>query len=104
MEVTAGRKHGSTEILANVLMVAQESGAETNMINLHDHDIKVCTGCESCTMKMGRERPERIYKGKDDMDRIMEPFLQAEGIVISVPSVVLQPQGIYKVFVDRWLP
>jgi multimeric flavodoxin WrbA len=106
LAVTAGRKHGNTEILAKeVLMMAQESGAGVNMINLHDHDIKICTGCESCTMKMGKgERPECIYKGKDDMDRIMEQFLQADGIIISVPSFVLQPQGIYKIFIDRWLP
>jgi multimeric flavodoxin WrbA len=106
LAVTAGRKYGNSEILAKeVLMVAEESGAEVNMINLHDYDIRTCTGCESCTMKMGKgERPECIYKGKDDMDRIMEKFLQADGIVISVPSFVLQPQGIYKVFIDRWLP
>lgn len=106
LAVTAGRKYGNSEILAKeALMVAQESGAEVNLINLHDYDIKTCTGCESCTMKMGKgERPECIYKGKDDMDRIMEQFLQADGIVVSVPSFVLQPQGIYKVFIDRWLP
>jgi multimeric flavodoxin WrbA len=44
---------------------------------------------------MGKgERPQCIYKGKDDMDRIMDKFLQADGIVISVPSFVLQPHGI----------
>jgi multimeric flavodoxin WrbA len=106
LAVTAGRKYGNTEILAKeVLMIAQENGAEVNMINLHDHEIKICTGCEACTMKMGKgERPECIYKGKDDMDEIMEQFLQADGIVISIPTFVLQPQGIYKVFIDRWLP
>ena len=106
LAVTAGRKSGNTEILAKeVLMVAEENGAEVNMINLHDYNIKICTGCESCTMKMGKgEKPECIYKGKDDMDRIMEEFLQADGIVISIPSFVLQPQGIYKLFIDRWLP
>jgi multimeric flavodoxin WrbA len=96
LAVTAGRKHGNTEILAKeVLMIAQENGAEVNMINLHDHDIKICTGCESCTMKMGKgERPECIYKGKDDMDRIMEQFLQSDGIVISVPSCITAPGDI----------
>ena len=86
-------------------MVAEEHGAEVNLINLHNFNIKICTGCESCTMKMGKgELPECIYKGKDDMDRIMEHFLAADGIVISIPSFVLQPQGLYKTFIDRWLP
>ena len=106
LAVTAGRKSGNCEILAKeALMVAEEHGAEVNLINLHDFNIKICTGCESCTMKMGKgERPECIYKGKDDMDRIMEHFLAADGIVISIPSFVLQPQGLYKTFIDRWLP
>ena len=106
LAVTAGRKSGNCEILAKeVLMVAEEQGAEVNLLNLHDFNIKICTGCESCTMKMGKgELPECIYKGKDDMDRVMEHFLAADGIVISIPSFVLQPQGLYKTFIDRWLP
>ena len=106
LAVTAGRKSGNCEILAKeVLMVAEEHGAEVNLLNLHDFNIKICTGCESCTMKMGKgELPECIYKGKDDMDRIMDHFLAADGIVISIPSFVLQPQGLYKRFIDRWLP
>jgi multimeric flavodoxin WrbA len=104
--VTAGRKSGNAEILAKeVLMVAEEHGAEVNMINLHDFTIKTCTGCEACVMKMAKgEKPFCVFKGKDDMDRIMDKFLEADGIVISVPSFVLQPQGIYKQFIDRWLP
>jgi multimeric flavodoxin WrbA len=106
LAVTAGRRTGNTEILAKeVLMVAEEHGADVNLINLHDYTIKICTGCESCTMMMGQGKlPKCIYKGKDDMDRIMEKFLAADGIVISIPSFVLQPQGLYKTFIDRWLP
>lgn len=106
LAVAAGRKNGNSEILAkSVLMSVQEQGVEVNMINLHNYNIKTCTGCEVCMMKMKKgENPDCIFKGKDDMDKIMEQFLQADGIVIAVPSFMLQPQGIYKRFVDRWLP
>jgi multimeric flavodoxin WrbA len=38
------------------------------------------------------------------MDLVMDQFLKADGVIVSVPTFVLQPQGIYKIFIDRWLP
>jgi multimeric flavodoxin WrbA len=104
--VTAGRKMGNTEILLReAFLAAEELGAEVEMVNLHDVKIVPCDGCESCTIKVTRGgRPRCVYKGKDDMDLIMDKFLKADGIIVSVPCFVLQPQGIYKVFIDRWLP
>ena len=104
--VTAGRKMGNTEILLReAFLAAEELGAEVEMVNLHDVKIVPCDGCENCTIKVTRGgRPRCVYKGKDDMDLIMDKFLKADGIIVSVPCFVLQPQGIYKVFIDRWLP
>ena len=104
--VTAGRKMGNCEVLLReAFMAAEELGAEVEMVNLHDMKILPCSGCEGCTIKVTQGRsPDCVYKGKDDMDLIMDKFLNADGIIVSVPSFMLQPQGIYKVFVDRWLP
>lgn len=104
--ITAGRKMGNTEILLReAFEAAQEMGAEVEMVNLHDMKILPCDGCEGCTVRMTRGgRPQCVHHGKDDMDLIMDKFLAADGVIISVPSFVLQPQGIYKVFIDRWLP
>ena len=104
--VHAGRKMGNSEILLReAFMAAEELGAETMMVNLHDVHIIPCTGCESCTMKVTRGgRPDCVYKGKDDMDLVMDHWLKADGIIVSVPSFMMQPQGIYTVFVNRFLP
>ncbi|NTV90563.1 MAG: flavodoxin family protein [Clostridiales bacterium] len=104
--ITAGRKTGNCEIiLKEAFMAAEAMGTEVEMVNLHDCSIIPCTGCESCTMKiMKGMKPYCIHKGKDDMDLIMDSFLKADGIILSIPSFVLQTQGIFKVFVDRWLP
>jgi multimeric flavodoxin WrbA len=105
--ITAGRKMGNTEILLREAFgAAQELGAEVEMVNLHDMNIHPCDGCENCTIKVTKtgRRPSCVHKGKDDMDLIMDKFMAADGIIVSVPSFVLQPQGIYKVFIDRWLP
>ena len=104
--ITAGRKNGNGEILAKeALMRAESLGAEVMMINLHDYHIKPCSGCESCTVKFTQkgEAPECVYKNLDDMDRIMEHWLSADGILTVVPSYSFMPSGLYRVFCDRHL-
>lgn len=106
LAVIAGRKNGNGEILTKAaLMRAEELGAEVKMINLHDYTIKPCLGCESCTVKFTQkgEAPECVYKNKDDMDRIMEEWLAADGILVTVPAYSFMPAGLYRVFTDRFL-
>lgn len=104
--ITAGRKTGNTEILVKeALMAAQELGAEVQMINLHDFHIIPCSGCEVCTMKVTQGgKPECVYKDKDDVDRIMQVMLKADGIIVGVPTFELQPAAVYTLFANRWLP
>ena len=106
LAVTAGRKNGNGEILAKAaLMRAEELGAEVKMINLHDYNIKPCSGCEACTVKFTQlgEAPECIYKDKDDMDSIMKEWLAADGVILAVPAFSFMPSGLYRVFTDRHL-
>lgn len=106
--ITAGRKGGNSEILMKeALMTAeQEHGAETAWFNLHDAKILSCTGCEVCTMRvaMKHEAPECIHSGKDDMEKLMAELSSADGLIVSIPSFCMQPQGIWRIFTDRWLP
>jgi multimeric flavodoxin WrbA len=97
---------GNSEILLKeAFMAAEAQGAEVEMVNLHDCKILPCTGCEACTLRVLKGKaPKCIHHGKDDMDMIMDRFLKADGIIVSIPTFIIQPQGIYKVFVDRWLP
>lgn len=106
LAVLAGRKNGNGEILAKeALMRAEELGADVDMINLHDYNIKPCSGCEACTVKFTQknEAPECIYKNVDDMDMIMQQWLAADGVIVVVPSYSFMPAGIYRVFCDRHL-
>lgn len=104
--ITAGRKNGNGEILAKeALMKAESLGAEVMMINLHDYNIKQCSGCEACTVKFTQkgEAPECVYKDKDDMDKIMEHWLSADAVLAVVPSYSFMPSGLYRIFCDRHL-
>lgn len=104
--ITAGRRNGNGEILVKeALMRAEELGAEVRMINLHDHVITPCSGCESCTVKFTQkgEAPECVFKEKDEMDAIMAEWLSADGVIVGVPSFSFMPSGLYRVFCDRHL-
>jgi multimeric flavodoxin WrbA len=103
LAITAGRKLGNSEILAKeVLMTAENLGAEVQMINLHDYHIKPCTGCETCVLEVTNgKKPKCIHSGKDDMEKIMQEVLPVDGLLVVIPTYMLQPAGIYKVFVDR---
>lgn len=106
LAVTAGRKGGNGEILTKeALMRAEELGAEVKMINLHDFNIKPCSGCESCTVKFTQQHiaPECVYKDKDDMDLIMKEWLSSDGVIVTVPAFSFMPAGIYRIFTDRHL-
>ncbi len=105
--IHAGRKNGNSSVLMKeALLVCQEQGAEITMINLHDYDIKPCTGCESCTknMAMGGKEPFCVWDGKDDLNKIMKEFLVQDGVIIGVPTYDLMPAGIYIIFTNRFLP
>jgi multimeric flavodoxin WrbA len=106
LALLAGRKNGNGEILAKeALMRAEELGAEVSMLNLHDYNIKSCSGCESCAVKFTQkhEAPECVYKNADDMDGIMQQWLAADGVIVAVPAYSFMPAGIYRVFTDRHL-
>ena len=108
LAVTAGRKNGNTELMARAaLQVCEEEfGAEAAWVNLHDHVINPCCGCESCvtTLYEKRERPKCVRAtGRDDMELIMKEWEAADGIIIAVPSYFQQEPGIMKVFCDRFI-
>ena len=58
-----------------ILTAVKDAGGEAILINLFDYNIKPCSGCESCTIAMGKifkeggEYKGCIYKEKDDMDK-----------------------------------
>lgn len=106
--ISAGRRNGNSEILMKEALMAAEKEyeAEVSCFNLHDAKIIPCTGCEMCTMRvaMKHEAPDCIHKGKDDLEKIMKELAAADGLIVSVPSFCMQPQGIWRIFTDRWLP
>lgn len=111
MGIVAGRHGGNSEILVKeALLACQEAGAEVTLINLFDYNILPCTGCESCTMRMGDVGMGKldhydgcVLKEKDDMDKIMQVMQQQNGVIIGCPSYDLMPSSLYTRFAQRFL-
>ncbi len=68
----------------------------TQLLPLSDYEIRHCTGCDSCVRK--KPCPESSH---DDMPKLEEKLLQADGIIIAAPSYFTSVPGILKDFIDR---
>lgn len=111
MAICAGRHGGNGEALAKeALCAVQEAGGEVELINLFDYNILPCTGCEGCTMQMGKvgaglqkEYHGCVLKNKDDVDAIVSELRTCHGVIFAVPTYDLTPSSVYTRFAQRFL-
>jgi len=89
------RKEGNTEILVQeALSGAKENGAEVELIRICEMNIKACDGCKTC-QQTGKCRIN------DDMQKVYEKMLAANGIIIGSPVYFWSISGQAKTFMDR---
>lgn len=102
--IYAGRHRQMSEFwLQAALLGAQEAGAEVEMVNLRDLDIKPCTGCSVC--HMGRfESGKGGCVFKDDMLWLDEQILSCDGMIVCAPCYENSPPSELKLFCDRLGP
>lgn len=110
MGIVAGRRNGNSEMaVKEALLACQEAGAECILVNLFDYNILPCTGCEGCTMSMGKVAMEGgeysgcILKDKDDLDKLVTAMQDCDGIIIGCPTYDLMPSSLYTRFAQRFL-
>lgn len=87
-------KRGTHFLLKKSLKVLSEKNIETELLHIIDYDIKFCTGCNKC-----------LRKGKcvldDDMEKIGDKLIKADGILMASPSYFGTPTAQIKKFMDR---
>jgi len=94
--VASYRRMGNSEVLVRVaLRTAEEEGAEVELLRLTDLDIRPCKGCMACLFK-----GERCAIG-DDMPRLLDRLVEADGLIVGAPTYILAPPGIVKMATDR---
>ncbi len=84
------------ESASDVLSDGKTKLATTLLLDISDFEISHCTGCDSCVRK--KPCPESAH---DDMNKIEEKLLQADGIIIAAPSYFTTVPGVLKDFIDR---
>jgi multimeric flavodoxin WrbA len=81
-------------MLMEVLAGARAEGAEIELIELMDYNIKFCRACNHCLQ-------ETKCSIRDDMDVIGPKLIDADGIVLGSPSYWLNVSAVTKNFMDR---
>ncbi|MDI3534846.1 MAG: hypothetical protein PWQ82_1211 [Thermosediminibacterales bacterium] len=96
--------NGSPEIRGTALLLQKAiegaekvEGISTDLINLSQYKIQQCKGCNNCVM----QKPCPL---KDDMVKLNEMLLEADGIIIGSPSHFGNVTGLLKNFFDRTRP
>jgi multimeric flavodoxin WrbA len=88
----------TAKMLEAVLAEAQALGAETELVELMDFEIKECTSCNKCFFK-----PECSITD-DDMAQLNQKMLEADAIVFGSPVYWSNVTGRLKDFIDRSRP
>lgn len=100
--VGSGRKMGNSEILLKeALMAAEETGAEVELLRLHDLNIKPCIGCIACSKDQQSGGTGACVIKDDDMPFFNEKLLACDAVVLAVPVYIMTPPGYFKVLCDR---
>ena len=93
--VCSPRKRGNTEILIRkALAGAKESGAEVELLRICDMNIAACDGCQTC-------HQSGECRIKDDMQKVYEKMLTADGIVLGSPVYFWSVSSQAKKLMDR---
>ena len=85
----------TTALLNTVLAEATTLGAETELLELTDYNIRLCLSCNKCLGKT------QCSITDDDMAGIGEKLLAADGIVLGSPVYWANVSTLMKNFMDR---
>ncbi len=92
------RKYGNTyKLLEAALKGAEAEGAEAELLNLYDYDIKPCEACLSDEQNACRPPCMEC----DDAWAVLRKVLESDGLVIATPVYWYGPSGHLKNFIDK---
>ena len=87
-------KRGTNSLLQNALETLAAEGVETELLHITDYDLQFCQGCNTC-LREGRCVLE------DDLTKIGDKLIEADGIIMASPSYFGSPTAQLKNLMDR---
>ena len=89
------RKGNSEAIIKRLNEIFEHKGVENKIILLREKNIQRCGGCvEYCNKHLKCCHP-------DDMAKIIQEMLKADGYVFVSPNYFAMPPGLFKDFIDK---
>ncbi len=93
-------ENGNTHVMVEeFLKGAKGGGADVENVFLFKRKIKYCLVCFDCWLKT----PGKCVQ-KDDMEQLLDLFINADLVVFATPVYVDNVTGIMKTFMDRLIP
>jgi multimeric flavodoxin WrbA len=89
-----GSKSTTLRLVQALLDGARESGAEVELVDVCDLDIKFCNACQAC-FKTG------VCVHKDDFQGLYDKILAADGLVCGSPNYFRSVTAQMKTLIDR---
>ena len=94
------RDDGITDqAVAVAVAVLNESGAETEIINLREYPIEFCLNCRECTLQPGTT--PGICVLDDGMHDLIDKIEASQGFVLAAPTNFGSVTAIFKRFMER---
>ncbi len=88
------RKLGNCEIMAKEISRRISEPHDLRLLRLPEYDIQSCTGCYTCLFKN-----ECIID--DDFQSVAQAIVEADALIVAVPTYFLGPNACLKRFIDR---
>ena len=78
---------------------AEETGAQTEFVNLYDIKFPGCKSCFACKLK--NAKTQGVCALRDDLRPVLERARQADVLVLGSPIYFSYPTGVYRAFFER---
>lgn len=95
--VSSPRKLGNCELVVKEISRQIDVPHELSLLRLSDFSILPCKGCYTCLFKQQR------CPLKDDLNTIIDALVEADAVILSAPTYLLDANAMLKVVIDRGL-
>ncbi len=95
--VASPRKFGNCEMMVRAISKEVPEPHELKLLRMNDFEIGPCRACYRCLFEDGR------CPLGDDLDKVLEAILAADGLVVAAPTYFLGANAALKRFLDRGL-
>jgi len=87
-------------MLESLLKGMREAGADVEMVNLREKEVRFCTGCYTCWAKT----PGKCVQRDDMTQELLPKFLDADMVIYASPLYQYTVTASMKAFIERTLP